>query len=70
MTDLRRADPAARRQAVLFLVVAALIGALIVAFERYRIHSATGSWSIGASRQVGFLAGCCSRISALACVRV
>jgi hypothetical protein len=38
MTDVRRADPAARRQAVLFLVVATCLGALlIVAFERYRI---------------------------------
>jgi hypothetical protein len=53
MTDLRRADPAARRQAVLFLVVAALIGALvIVAFERYRIHSATGSWPTPEHRRI------------------
>ncbi len=38
MTDVRRADPAARRQAVLFLVVGAFVGTLlIVAFERYRI---------------------------------
>ncbi|MGH7388893.1 MAG: hypothetical protein ACREM3_05475 [Candidatus Rokuibacteriota bacterium] len=38
MTDVRRADHAARRRAVLLLVVAALVGALlIVAFERYRI---------------------------------
>jgi ABC-type spermidine/putrescine transport system permease subunit II len=38
MTDVRRADPAARRLAVLVLLVATLVGAaLIVAFERYRV---------------------------------
>lgn len=38
MTDVRRADPAVRRQAVLVLVIGTCVGALlIVAFERYRI---------------------------------
>lgn len=38
MTDVRRADPAVRRQVVLVLVVGTCVGALlIVAFERYRI---------------------------------
>jgi hypothetical protein len=38
MTDVRRADPAVRRQAVLILVVGACVGALLImAFERYRI---------------------------------
>jgi len=38
MTEIRRADPAARRHAVLFVVLGALVGALlIVGFERYRI---------------------------------
>ncbi len=38
MTNVRRADPAARRRAVLIIVVGALIGALlIVALERYLI---------------------------------
>lgn len=38
MTDVRRADPAVRRQAVLVLVVGTCAGALlIVGFERYRI---------------------------------
>jgi hypothetical protein len=38
MTDVRPADPAVRRRAVLVLVVGTCVGALlIVAFERYRI---------------------------------
>ena len=38
MTNLRRADPAARRKLALVLIVGACVGAiLIVAFERYRI---------------------------------
>ena len=37
MTEVRRADPAARRQAVRFVILGALIGTvLIVGFERYR----------------------------------
>jgi hypothetical protein len=37
MTEVRRADPAARRQAVRFLILGALVGTvLIVGFERYR----------------------------------
>ena len=37
MTEVQRADPAARLQAVLFIVVGALVGVLlIVGFERYR----------------------------------
>ena len=37
MTEIRKADPAARRQAVQLLVVGAFVGAvLIVGFERYR----------------------------------
>ncbi|HEY7558727.1 MAG TPA: hypothetical protein VIH18_28385 [Candidatus Binatia bacterium] len=37
MTEIRRADPVARRQAVLFVVFGALAGALlVVGFERYR----------------------------------
>jgi len=37
MTEVRRADPSARRQAVLLIIFGALVGALlIVAFERYR----------------------------------
>jgi hypothetical protein len=37
MTEVRRADPAARRQAVRFVILGALIGSvLIVGFERYR----------------------------------
>lgn len=38
MTNLRKADPAARRKVALLLSVGACVGAvLIVAFERYRI---------------------------------
>lgn len=38
MTDVRRADPAVRRQVAWVLVVGTCVGALlIVAFERYRI---------------------------------
>ncbi len=38
MTAIRRADPAARRHAVLLVLVCALVGVLlIVSFERYRI---------------------------------
>jgi hypothetical protein len=38
MTELRRADPAARRQAVVFIVLGAFAGALLIfGFERYRI---------------------------------
>jgi hypothetical protein len=37
MTDVRRADPSARRRAVLFVAVAIVVGTLlIVALERYR----------------------------------
>jgi hypothetical protein len=37
MTEVRRADPAVRRLAVLLLIVSALVGAiLVVGFERYR----------------------------------
>ena len=37
MTEVRRADPAARRQAVRFVILGALVGTvLIVGFERYR----------------------------------
>jgi len=37
MAEVQRADPAARRQAVLFVVIGALVGSLlIVGFERYR----------------------------------
>jgi hypothetical protein len=37
MRDLQRADPAARRQAVRFLVVGAVVGAVLIAgLERYR----------------------------------
>jgi hypothetical protein len=38
MTEVRRADPAVRRQAVLILVVGTILGALlIVGFQRYHI---------------------------------
>ena len=38
MTEFRRADPAARRHAVLLVAAAAVIGVLLIAgFERYRI---------------------------------
>jgi hypothetical protein len=38
MTEVRRADPAARRQAVLFVVLGAFAGVLLIlGFERYRI---------------------------------
>lgn len=38
MTDIRKADPTARRKVALVLVVGTCVGALlIVAFERYRI---------------------------------
>jgi hypothetical protein len=38
MTEIRRADPAARRQALLFVVLGALAGALLfVGIERYRV---------------------------------
>lgn len=38
MNDMRRADPAARRRALLMIIMGALGGALaLVAFERYRI---------------------------------
>lgn len=37
MTEVRRADPAARRRAVLLVIVCALVGTvLIVGFEHYR----------------------------------
>jgi len=37
MTDIRRADPAARRQAILLVILGALVGSLlIVGFERHR----------------------------------
>lgn len=37
MTEVQRADPAARRQTVRFVVLSALVGTvLIVGFERYR----------------------------------
>lgn len=37
MTEVQRADPAARRQTVRFIVLSALVGTvLIVGFERYR----------------------------------
>jgi hypothetical protein len=37
MTEIRRADPAARRQAVWLLMVGTLVGGLLIlAFERYR----------------------------------
>jgi len=52
MTDVRRADPAARRQAVLFVVVGTFVGALlIVAFERYRIPLRDWVVAEGASAQ-------------------
>lgn len=52
MTDVRRAAPAARRQAVLFLVVGTFVGALlIVAFERYRIPLSNWVLAQGASAQ-------------------
>jgi hypothetical protein len=38
MTNIRRADPATRRQTLLFLLVGALVAALLIAaFERYRV---------------------------------
>ena len=38
MTQVRRADPAARRQAVLFVVLGAFAGGLLIlGYERYRI---------------------------------
>ena len=37
MTEIRRADPAARRQAVWLLIIGTLVGGLLIlAFERYR----------------------------------
>ncbi|MFH0344643.1 MAG: hypothetical protein ACHBNF_21530 [Chromatiales bacterium] len=52
MTDIRRADPAARRQAVVFVVVGTFVGALlIVAFERYRIPLRDWVLAEGASAQ-------------------
>ena len=43
MTEVRRADPGARRQAVLLVMLGALVGALlIVGFERYRMS--LGDW--------------------------
>jgi hypothetical protein len=36
MIEIRRADPAARRRAVLLVVLGALVGSLLIAgFERY-----------------------------------
>jgi len=38
MTDVRKADPAVRRRAILFLLVGTCVGALLIAgFERYHI---------------------------------
>lgn len=38
MSDVRRADPVARRRAILFVAVAGVVGALLIfALERYRI---------------------------------
>jgi hypothetical protein len=37
MTEVRRADPAARRRALLFVIVSALVGTVLIAgFEHYR----------------------------------
>jgi hypothetical protein len=46
MTDIRRADPIARRRAVRVIIVAAAVGILLIAaFERYRIP--LREWIIG-----------------------
>ena len=37
MAEVRRTDPATRRQAVVFIILAAVVGTLLIAaFERYR----------------------------------
>jgi hypothetical protein len=52
VTDVRRADPTARRQAGLVLAVGALVGALVIAgFERYRIPLRDWMAEPGASAQ-------------------
>lgn len=43
MSEIQRSDPTARRQAVLFVVVGTVVGALLIlAFERY--YPALGDW--------------------------
>jgi hypothetical protein len=52
MTEVRKADPAARRQAVVLVVFGALVGALLIlGFERYRtpLHD----WLLSDPRELG-----------------
>jgi hypothetical protein len=73
MTAVRRADPAARRHAVLILLVGTCVGALLIlGFERY--HTPLRDWMLaepeasGAASQVGFSTSGRAPTSALACV--
>lgn len=53
MTSVQKADPAARRQAVLLVVVGALVGALfLVGFERYR--AALLDWFLSYPKQLAY----------------
>ena len=53
MTEVRRADPSARRQAVLLIIFGALVGALlIVAFERYR--TPLRDWLLSEPGELGY----------------
>jgi hypothetical protein len=52
MAKVQRADPAARRQAVLFVAIGALVGALLmVGFERY--HTPLRDWILSEPEQSG-----------------
>jgi hypothetical protein len=52
MSEVRRADPAARRNAVLFVVLGALVGALLLlGFEFYRIP--LREWVLSEPRKFG-----------------
>jgi hypothetical protein len=65
MTEIRRADPAARRRAVLLVVLGALVGSLLIAGSsdtaRPYVSGSSSARAIGASIQANvFAVGCCA----------
>jgi hypothetical protein len=53
MTEVRRADPAAKRQALVFVILGAFAGAvLMIGFERYRIP--LRDWVLSEPGKFGF----------------
>ena len=53
MTEVRRADPAARRQAVVLVVLGAVVGALLIlGFERYR--TPLRDWLLSEPGELGY----------------